>query len=106
MLPRLGESVNYIPEVFVVKSKMIAVAFCVEGKHSKTQKVAVFGTLYPLSSVERADINEAGLSATRQQNVALMNGRNSLVYNLESLQQVVLSLHREAEVSTEQLYLW
>ena len=59
-----------------------------------------------MSLVERADINEAGLVAIREQNIVLMNERNSLVYQLEDLQQEVSSLQRMAEVTMGQLYFW
>ena len=64
---------------------MNAGVFHVESKHSKIQGIAVAGTLYPLSLVERADTNEAGPAAVRKQNVSMMNERNGLVYQLETL---------------------
>ena len=51
-------------------------------------------------------MNEAGLASTREQNVALMNERESLVYELEALQQGLSSLQRKAELTMGQLRLW
>ena len=59
--------------------------FLVEGKHGKAQEVADAVTLYSLSSVERADMNEAGLATIRDKIVVPMNERNRVVYQLGPL---------------------
>ena len=81
-------------------------SFALRVNIGKARRVAVAGTLCSSLWVEKADINEAGLAAIRKQSVALMNERNSLVYHLEAVQQVVSSLQRKAELSMGQMYLW
>ena len=105
-MQKKSEAVYYIPEAFVFKSEMNACAFSVKGEHSKARKVGVAGTLHPLSRVDKVDKNEAGLDAIQEQNVNLINEGNSLVYQLEALQQEVLSLQRNTEVTMGKLYLW
>ena len=85
---------------------MSAGVFSFEGKNSQARKVKVAGRLYPLSLVERVDKDEAGLPAIREQNVALIKERISLVCQQEALKHEVSSLQRKAETTTRQSYLW
>ena len=64
-----------------------AVKIFTESKRNKARKVAKCATLSCLSLVERADVDGAGLVAIWDPNVALMNDRNSLVYQSGALQQ-------------------
>ena len=93
--PKVRDTVYYIPKVWAVKSKTQAGVFSIEGE--QTRKVEVAGTFYPLSLVEGADINEVSLAAVREQIVTLTNERNSLVYQIEALQQEVSSFQRKVK---------
>ena len=79
MHPEVGDTVYYIPEIFVVKPETQAGVFRVESKHRKARNVAVAGTLCPFSLVERTNKSEAGLTIIREKIVALMNERSGVV---------------------------
>ena len=100
-----GDTVYYITEIFVVNSNKQAGVFCNEGEHSQAQKLLVAEALHPMLLVEMADISEAGLTIDRKQNVALLNERSRLVYQMEAFQQELSSLQRKAEVTMIQLQL-
>ena len=95
MHPKTGDTVYYIPQIVVVESEIQARVFRLEVKKRKDQTVAAAGTLFPWSLVEKAGINEARLAAIREQKVALLNERNNLVYQKETLQQELLELSEE-----------
>ena len=101
MYLKVGDTIHHIPEVFAVKSVFQVGDLRVEGTLSRLQ----LPTLCPLSLARRADIDETGLAAVRDQNVTLRKERSSLFYQLEGLRQEVSSLQRKAEVTMGQLQL-
>ena len=106
MHPSAGDIVYYLPEVFVVKSQMPSGVFRVEGLVSKTRKVAAVDTLYPVTLVRRAEIDDEGLSVLRNKNAELITERQSVVYQLDALKAEILSWQKKADISDGQLHLW
>ena len=91
MHPSAGDIVYYLPEVFVVKSQMPSGVILVEGLVSKTRKVAAADTLYPVTLVRRAEIDDEGLSVLRNKNAELMTERQLFVFQLDALKAEILS---------------
>ena len=106
MQTKVGKTVHYISEIFVVKSELNVGVFHVEGKRSKARKTALAGTFYFLLRVERADVNEPGFVVIWEENLVLINEHSNLVYHLEALQLEVSSLQRKTEAIVGQLYNW
>ena len=98
MHPSAGDIVYYLPEVFVVKSQMPSGVFRVEGLVSKTRKVAAADTLYPVTLVRRAEIDDEGLSVLRNKNAELMTERQSFVFQLDALKAEILSWQKRADI--------
>ena len=103
---KVGEVVYY-PQEFRKLRLEVKLGVCrVEDVISKTSRVAGTEILHSLSPVKRADTDEAGLAAIREQNSVLMTKRNSLLYQLEALKKEVMSRQKKKEVMSEQLQPW
>ena len=95
----VGDIVYYLPEVFVVKSQMPSGVFRVEGLVSKTREVAAADTLYTVTLVSTAEIDEEGLSVLRNKNEDLMTERHCLVFQLDDFFQLRFSVGRRKQTS-------
>ena len=93
-----------LPEI-ETKKKCSPKVFELKLENGKPKLLPIARTLYHLSLLERADLNEAGLGSYRDQKVDLVNQCISLVDQLEALQQEVLSFQRKLEVSIGPLQL-
>ena len=86
MLPKVGDTLYYIPEVFAIESEIQAGFGRLDCTRTKIRYVAAAKILGPLSSVKKVDVGETGLSALQIQNVFKMIERNSLFFfQLEAL---------------------
>ena len=89
-----------------MKSQMPSGVFRVEGLVSKTRKVAAADTLYPVTLVRRAEIDDEGLSVLRNKNAELMTERQFFVFQLDALKAEIFSWQKKADIIDGQLQLW
>ena len=80
--------------------------FGVKGLVNKTRKIGAADSLYPVTLVRRAEVDEERLSVLRNKNAELMTEQQSFVYQLDALKAKILSWQKKAGFIDSQLQLW